>query len=53
MEDIVDEWIVYQRPRQPQDFYALTEEMIMQKHLDLLISNSKVVKEGVLYVRND
>ena len=53
MADIVDEWIVYQRPRQPQDFYALTEEMIMQKHLDLLISNSKVVKEGVLYVRND
>ena len=53
MADIVNEWIVYQRPRQPQDFYALTEEMIMQKHLDLLISNSKVVKEGVLYVRND
>ena len=53
MADIVDEWIVYQRPRQPHDFYALTEEMIMQKHLDLLISKSMVVKEGELYVRND
>ena len=53
MADIVEEWIVYQRPRQPQDFYALTEEMIMQKHLDLLISKSMVVKEGELYVRND
>ena len=49
--EIVNEWIVYQRPREPQDFYALTEEMIMQKHLDLLISNSMVVKEGVQYRR--
>lgn len=51
MADIVDEWIVYQRPREPQEFYALTEEMIMQKHLDLLVSNSMVVKEGASYWR--
>ena len=44
MADVVDEWIVYQRPREPQEFYAMTEEMIMQKHLDLLISKSMVVK---------
>lgn len=53
MADIVDAWIVYQRPREPKEFYALTEEMIMQKHLDLLVSNSTVVKEGESYVRTD
>ena len=51
MADIVGEWIVYQRPREPQEFYAMTEEMIMQKHLDLLISKSKVVKEEGRYRR--
>ena len=51
MADIVDEWIVYQRPREPKEFYALTEEMIMQKHLDLLISSSQVAKEGDAFVR--
>jgi len=53
MTDIVDAWIVYQRPREPKEFYALTEAMIMQKHLDLLVSNSTVVKEGESYVRTD
>ncbi|MGD9300101.1 MAG: MBL fold metallo-hydrolase [Desulfobacterales bacterium] len=51
MADIVDAWIVYQRPREPKEFYALAEEMIMQKHLDLLISSSQVAKEGDAYVR--
>ena len=51
MTDIVDAWIVYQRPRDPKEFYALTEEMIMQKHLDLLVSKSLVVKEGEQYRR--
>jgi glyoxylase-like metal-dependent hydrolase (beta-lactamase superfamily II) len=51
MADIVGEWIVYQRPREPQEFYAMTEEMIMQKHLDLLVSKSMVVKKGESYVR--
>ncbi len=51
MADIVDAWIVYQRPREPKEFYALAEEMIMQKHLDLLVANSAVVKEGQRYRR--
>ena len=51
MADIVDAWIVYQRPREPKEFYALAEGMIMQKHLDLLISSSQVAKEGDAYVR--
>jgi hydroxyacylglutathione hydrolase len=51
MADIVGQWIVYQRPREPEAFYALAEKMIMQKHLDLLVSNSRVVKEGGSYCR--
>ncbi len=51
MADIVDAWIVYQRPREPRAFYALAEAMIMQKHLDLLVANSRVVKDGESYVR--
>ena len=35
----------------PKEFYALAEEMIMQKHLDLLVANSAVVKEGERYCR--
>ena len=52
MTDIVQEWIVYQRPREPEEFYALTEEMIMKKHLDRLISNPWVIKAGESYVRS-
>ena len=51
MPEIVNEWIVYQRPREPQDFYTMAEEMIIQKHLNLLISESAVVKEGGRYRR--
>ncbi|MBT8369485.1 MAG: MBL fold metallo-hydrolase, partial [Deltaproteobacteria bacterium] len=51
MAEIVDEWIVYQRPREPTDFYAFGEQMIMQKHLDLLASNSAVAKDGNRYYR--
>jgi hypothetical protein len=35
----------------PEEFYALAEEMIMQKHLDLLVANSAVVKKGERYRR--
>ena len=51
MAEIVDEWIVYQRPREPTDFYAFGEQMIMQKHLDLLASNSAVAKDCNRYYR--
>ena len=49
MADIIGQWIVYGRPREPREFYALTEGMIMQKHLALLISKSIVIKEGEQY----
>lgn len=49
MAEIIDRWIVYGRPREPLEFYTLTEGMIMQKHLDLLISKSIVIKEGEQY----
>jgi hypothetical protein len=51
MPKIVNAWFVYQRPRKPLEFCTMTEEMIMQKHLDLLIARSTVVKEGGRYRR--
>ena len=51
MADIIDQWIVYGRPREPREFFTLAEGMIMQKHLDLLISGLMVVKEGEHYRR--
>lgn len=46
LEEIVHQRIVYRHPGEPQDFYAMTEEMIMQKHLNLLIARSMVVREA-------
>ena len=51
MADIVDAWIVYRRPREPKEFYAFAERAIMQKHLDVLISNSTVIEENGWYRR--
>jgi glyoxylase-like metal-dependent hydrolase (beta-lactamase superfamily II) len=51
MPEIVNEWIVYRRPREPLDFYAMSEEMIMQKHLDFLMAKSIIVKEEGRYRR--
>jgi glyoxylase-like metal-dependent hydrolase (beta-lactamase superfamily II) len=38
MAEIVDAWIVYNRPREPEEFYAFAEQAIMQKHIEILIS---------------
>ena len=51
MADIVDAWIVYQRPREPLEFYAFAEQAIMQKHLNRLMVNSSIVEEDGLFRR--
>ena len=51
MPEIVDKWIVYQRPREPKEFYAFAEQMIMQKHIELLASKSAVARDGERYYR--
>ena len=49
MNEIVDAWIVYGRKREPEAFFAFAEEALMTKHLEMLIDQSKVVKDGDRY----
>ena len=51
MEDIVNAWIVYRRPREPKEFYAFAEQATMQKHLDDLMADSTVKKADGRYYR--
>ena len=47
MEEIVEAWIVYGRPREPRVFFAFGERAIMKKHLERLIEQSIVIHEGI------
>ena len=49
MEEIVNAWIVYRKPREPKEFYAFAEQAIMSKHLELLMEKSMVRKENGKY----
>jgi len=49
MEEIVNAWIVYRKPREPKEFYAFTEQAIISKHLDLLMVQSRVEKKNGTY----
>jgi len=49
MTEIVEAWIVYGRPREPREFYAFGEQAIMQKHLEILLSEGRAVQEGQYY----
>ena len=51
MAEIVNAWIVYRRPREPRELYAFGEQAIMQKHLDVLMTDSRVVEEDGRYHR--
>jgi glyoxylase-like metal-dependent hydrolase (beta-lactamase superfamily II) len=46
-EDIVNQWIVYRKPREPKAFYEWGEGAIMGKHLERLMrSGSVALEEG-------
>jgi glyoxylase-like metal-dependent hydrolase (beta-lactamase superfamily II) len=49
MSEIVEAWIVYGRKREPEAFFAFAEEALMKKHLEMLMDQSKVVKDGDRY----
>jgi len=51
MNDIVDAWIVYKRPREPLAFYRHAEQSLMEKHLEELMAAGQVVQEGGRYRR--
>jgi len=51
MEEIVEAWIIYGRPREPKAFFELGEQGLMKKHLDRLMRLGKVFKEGDRYIK--
>ncbi len=51
LEEIVEAWIIYGRPREPKAFFELGERTMMNKHLERLVRSGKVFKEGDRYIR--
>jgi hydroxyacylglutathione hydrolase len=48
-EEIITDWIVYLKKREPEDFYRFAEWAIISKHLAGLMETGRVVLEGGLY----
>jgi hydroxyacylglutathione hydrolase len=53
MDEIVQAWIVYGRPREPKEFFEFGERAIMKKHLERLEKNGRVVQYGKYYHRTE
>jgi len=51
MDEIVEAWIVYGRPREPKAFYEFGERALMKKHLERLIRLGIVFHEGRWYLK--
>jgi len=51
MDEIVNAWLIYGRPREPREFYAFAKQATMQKHLDVLMADLTVVEEDGRYYR--
>ena len=49
IQDIVNAWIVYRKPREPLSFYTFTEKALMTKHLERLMQKGVVVHENDNY----
>ena len=49
LEDIVEAWIIYGRPRDPKAFFEFGERVHMKKHLGKLMNEGRVVKDGPYY----
>jgi glyoxylase-like metal-dependent hydrolase (beta-lactamase superfamily II) len=53
LEEIVNLWIIYGRPREPRAFFAFGERAHMKKHLQNLIERGMVRKIGDRFIRSD
>jgi glyoxylase-like metal-dependent hydrolase (beta-lactamase superfamily II) len=51
LEDIVRAWIIYGRPREPKAFYEFGERAHMKKHLEKLMAEGRVARDGDRYCR--
>jgi len=46
MEEIIHQWIVYGKAREPVDFFVFGERSIMGKHLEGLVGRGAVIRDG-------
>jgi hypothetical protein len=51
MDEIVDAWIVYGKPREPKAFFEFGERALMKKHLERLIRLGIVLHEDERYLK--
>jgi len=49
LEDLARRWIVYRKPRSPEEMYLVGEKAMIAKHLERLIRRGLAVKEGEKY----
>jgi hypothetical protein len=49
LDDIVEARIIYGKPREPKVFFDFGERAHMKKHLEKLMNEGVVVKEGEKY----
>jgi hydroxyacylglutathione hydrolase len=51
LEDIVSQWFIYLKRREPLSFFEFGERGMMSKHLERLIRSGQVIRENNHYVR--
>jgi glyoxylase-like metal-dependent hydrolase (beta-lactamase superfamily II) len=51
LEEVVEAWIVYRRPREPKAFFAFGEKAIMTKHLGRLLEEGVLARDGSRFYR--
>ncbi len=42
IEEIVNQWIIYDKPREPKEFYLFAENAMVNKHLNRLSKNGRI-----------
>lgn len=53
LEEIVEAWIVYGRPREPRAFFEFGERAIMKKHLEKLLAQGRITRSENRYSRGN
>jgi glyoxylase-like metal-dependent hydrolase (beta-lactamase superfamily II) len=53
MQEIVDAWLIYGKPREPKGFFEFGERALMTKHLERLMKKGRVIPVEEGYVRRN
>lgn len=53
LDEIAAQWFIYQKPRHPEAFYMFGERGMVRKHLEYLMQQGRIVREGDHYCLTD